>query len=632
MAFLLIGLLWVGSASTQMVEVPDTNLREAIRQTLALPAGNPLTRQDMLKLERLDNKSTEKRGIADLTGLEHATNLKEISLNQNRITDLSPLSNLIQLEYLTAWGNPISDLSPLAHLTQLQTLDLGGCQISDITQLSNLVRLTYANLRDNRIIDITPLAGLTRLKELRINDNRIIDFSPLEGLSLTLLEWDEPCELPSLPIDHRIKDRTFPSVFAAWGGVGWSPIENLPELSDGEQIALHDFYWSSPYASQRFFETVEGWRVVGVLKEAQELVNTYRTLNPDMIFIAEVRIRDANINTYGEDFPYWLRDSGGNFIYDPELDNYFTDFTQPGMQEIIIQQAVAVAKCGLYDGIFFDSFAETHLVLHGYYSYEEEQRAKDIILQRIRDTVRDDFLIIINSNRFKIPRRAWGINGIFMETIQDRNPLDDSIEGDPYNYEGLKEIESTLTWAEENLREPRVNCLEGWGIPHEPPDSPRNKRFMRMFTTMSLTHSDGYVLYGMNNTHQHIWHDFWDADLGYPVGLKSQRYKNINGLFIREFTNGWAVYNRSGESQEIKLTAVVEGVSSGGRGLSHQLRDLDGEIYLKAGQPIDLNADGTINVLDLIIVSQAFGTIEGDINGDGTTNVLDLILVAQQFE
>ena len=633
---ILFWLLITANSFAQVVQIPDPNLKEAIRETLQLPVGSPITQQDMEKLEYLDNEKTEKMGITDLTGLQYATNLNSIPLNQNEITDLGPLSNLIQLEYLTAWGNPISDLSPLAHLTQLQTLDLGGCQISDIAPLANLVKLTNLNLRSNWIVDVTPLADLTQLNELLINYNRIIDFSPLVGLSLTRFEWDEPCELPSLPIAQRIKDRTFPSVFAAWGGVGWSPVENLPELSDREQIALHDFYWSNPYAGQHFFKTANGWRVTGELSRAQEYRDAYLDWNPNMIFIAEVRIRDANINLYGEDFPYWLRDSGGNLIYDPELDNYFTDFTQPGMQEIIIQQAVAVAKCGLYDGIFFDSFAERGRALVdsqgvAIYSYEEEQRVKDTILRCIRDAVRDDFLIIINTNRYKIPRRAWGINGIFMETIQDRNKFDDSIEGDPYNYEGLKEIESTLTWAEENLREPRVNCLEGWGIPHEPPDSPRNKRFMRVFTTMSLTHSDGYVLYGMNNTHQHIWHSFWDADLGRPVGMKAQRYQNIDGVFIREFTNGWAVYNRSGKEQTITLPRSSIGVSSNKRDITHLLPDLDGEIYLRVGKPFDLNRDGTINVLDLIIASQHFGTAAGDVNGDGTTDILDLTLVAQQF-
>ena len=45
----------------------------------------------------------------------------------------------------------------------------------------------------------------------------------------------------------------------------------------------------------------------------------------------------------------------------------------------------------------------------------------------------------------------------------------------------------------------------------------------------------------------------------------------------------------------------------------------------------DLNGDQTINILDLLLVSQHFGTPEGDINGDGTTNLLDLTRVAQQF-
>ena len=140
------------------------------------------------------------------------------------------------------------------------------------------------------------------------------------------------------------------------------------------------------------------------------------------------------------------------------------------------------------------------------------------------------------------------------------------------------------------------------------------------------------MLYGMNNTHQHIWHSFWDADLGRPVGAKAEPYQNIDGLFIREFTNGWAVYNRSGVLQSIDLPQYTTGVSSGAREITHLLPDLDGEIYLKAGVPIDLNADGAVNILDLILVSQGFGTLKGDINGDGETNILDLTLVAQRFQ
>ena len=242
-------------------------------------------------------------------------------------------------------------------------------------------------------------------------------------------------------------------------------------------------------------------------------------------------------------------------------------------------KAIAVARCGLYDGIFLDWWSEDWAILRNFQTDEiyrgllAEQQARDIILKRIRAEVGDDFLIMVNPNRRKPVRAAPYINGLFMETLRDHDA--------GYTHTGLIEIERTLLWAEENLRSPQVNCLEGWGVEAEPPDSLTNLRWMRVFTTMSLTHSDGYVLYirGIrhpihehdwsvfeithkeehdrgrehNHHHDHYWYDFWDANLGQPIGEKAQLYENRDGLFIREFANGWAVYNRSGKPQEIRL-------------------------------------------------------------------------------
>ena len=255
---------------------------------------------------------------------------------------------------------------------------------------------------------------------------------------------------------------------------------------------------------------------------------------------------------------------------------------------------------------------------------EAEQRARDSILQRIRAAVRSDFLIIGNGNRRKFPRTAPYINGTFMETGRDSG----------YTHGGLVEIESTLFWAEENLREPQINCLEGWGVFTESPDSPRNRRWMRVFTTMSLTHSDGYVMYNIGDGHDHYWYDFWDANLGKPIGPKTQQYQNVEGLFIREFTNGWAVYNRSGVAQTITLLASATPVSDRGNNsasMTHQLPDLDGEIYLTTKSFADVNDDGSVNILDLIQVANGFGKSAPDPNSDGAVNILDLVFVAQQF-
>ncbi len=177
-----------------------------------------------------------------------------------------------------------------------------------------------------------------------------------------------------------------------------------------------------------------------------------------------------------------------------------------------------------------------------------------------------------------------------------------------YNYKGLQEIENTLHWCEENLRAPQINSLEGFGIGTQPPDSTENLRNMRLITTLGLTHSDGYVLYNMGLTdvdyglphHAHIWYDFWDADLGKPVGEKAQLYENREGLFIREFTNGWAVYNRSGKAQKIQLPIQATGVASGITSATHIVPDLDGEMYLK--QEASTNSVGAVEVLDFTTV------------------------------
>ena len=157
-----------------------------------------------------------------------------------------------------------------------------------------------------------------------------------------------------------------------------------------------------------------------------------------------------------------------------------------------------------------------------------------------------------------------------------------------------------------------------------------------MLTTLSLTQSDGYVLYSRTGEFDHDWYDFWDADLGRPIGAKGQLYQETEGLYIREFTNGWAAYNNSGAEQTIRLPEDAVGVASRLEGMSHTLPDLDGEMYLrvKPPNPADVNGDGVVNILDLTLVAQAFGKdgLEGDVNGDGVVNVFDLVFVAGEIQ
>ena len=625
-----------------IVEVPDPNLEQLIREALSLSETVPLTQGQMLRLTQLDAGGD--RGITDLAGLEYATNIRYIGLHRNPIVDISPLAHLTKLARFNLWGCQIVDLNPLRNLKNLRSIILSNNQISDISPLSELANLISLNLRDNQIFDFSPLANLISLEKLWINRNPGIDISSLGGLNLAEFHYDAPCHIgpPTLSVKERIENRIFPSVFAAWGSVGRSPVRNLPELSGTEHIALHDLYLCCPLFGLRFVETNEGWEVVGDLAEAQKRHDDLTSLNPNMLFLVEIRMHDAFADTLPEDWPYWLRDAAGNRTSSDENDysQLLIDFTLPGMQDIIVQQAIAVAKCGLYDGIFFDWWNENHAVLanntvgwsEGYRGLETELRARDNILQRIRAEVSDDFLIMVNTNKDKIPRTGPYINGTFMETFKDHPG--------GYSHNELQELESTLSWAELNLREPRINGLEAQGLSIEPPDGPNNLRMMRAITTLSLTHSDGYVLYtdGTRDLggphHHHLWHSFWDANLGKPIGPKAELYQNVDGLFIREFTNGWAVYNRSGAARTITLPASATPVSDRGNNAAsqtHTLPDLDGEIYLKSSSFADVNGDGHVNILDLIQVTNSLGKTAPDPNGDGVVNILDLVFVTEQF-
>ena len=378
---LIIGLLlWAELAAAQVVEVPDPNLEELLREVLGLPAGESLTREVLLRLERID---APRRGITDLTGLEHATNLKWLGLPNNEITDLSPLARLSRLEILYMWGNRVSDLSPLSNLTLLRELDLAGSRVSDLTPLANLTELELLNLGwnyliedirplanltklnslwlpRNRIVDIGPLANLTELQELSIRGNPITDYSPLDGLALSVLERDEFCQFPPVPVEPRVQNRTFPSTFNAWG-----LITNLPRLSRSELQAHNDLFWHAR-SGLDWLETEQGFRLVGNLDEALKRRDALLALNPNMLFIVGMPMRSAGPYDFPEDSPYWLRDEDGNRVVASQYvdaSSYQIDFTRPETQDMLVKRAVAAANCGLVDGIMFDWWNEHAVVL-----------------------------------------------------------------------------------------------------------------------------------------------------------------------------------------------------------------------------------------------------------------------------
>ncbi len=80
--------------------MPEANIRQAVREALELPAGEPLAKE---KMQRFEFLGAHHIGISDITGLEFATNLRELYLSKN------PMARRYQIS--TAMVSSISSIS-----------------------------------------------------------------------------------------------------------------------------------------------------------------------------------------------------------------------------------------------------------------------------------------------------------------------------------------------------------------------------------------------------------------------------------------------------------------------------------------------------------------------------------------
>ncbi len=175
--------LWKTSAWTPLGNqtVPDASLRRALRISLGKEAGAEITHDDLAMLTEFYAREAS---IFALAGLEFATNLERLSLDENNIVDLSPIAGLTKLRTLSLEKNNISDIAPLARLTDLKSLHLyDNNYISDLSPLKGLTKLTSLRLTNNNISDISPLSALVNLELLFLAGNKVSDTSALTGLT-----------------------------------------------------------------------------------------------------------------------------------------------------------------------------------------------------------------------------------------------------------------------------------------------------------------------------------------------------------------------------------------------------------------------------------------------------------------
>jgi|GEM_PF-2929234 len=382
------------------------------------------------------------------------------------------------------------------------------------------------------------------------------------------------------PIWQRIVNRQYPSVFQAWTSAE-SINDNVTGQksaisgNDEQWLAKHDLIWHSP----TFFglewnnsHALLATDFTAASKSAfQAKLARLRGYNPNMTILAEIRFHDAWNEDLPEDSPWWAKDSGGKRIVAWQQGAkvlYSLDYGSQQLLQQIALQAKAATEAG-FDGVFLD-----------WWNWPQQNEKE--LLKAIRDNMDPCKLVIVNSgnqvlNEYPYPDidQKPLINGLFMEGF-----------GDPtwgQSWTDWRTVANNLTWAEANLRPPHIVAVEGvytWDNPLKRADYKR----MRWVTTLQLTHSDGFVLFGDANgltvDHMHDLYPFWtDKSLG---KLSGQKVSRDDGAFSRDYEKGTAVFNPpDNKAVTVQFAEERASAATGRRSTRFELDAGDGDLYIK---------------------------------------------------
>ena len=289
-----------------------------------------------------------------------------------------------------------------------------------------------------------------------------------------------------------------------------------------------------------------------------------------LILLSEVHFYTAPANFLPADSPWWKRDQDGRLIPEPFDKRFFLlDYSNLELQTTVADQCRSLVMTGVVDGCMLDW-------------WPKEDADRLALVRRVRAAIGDDAILIVNANGSRPEQSAPYINGIYMEGF-GANFFPD-----------WRTAAGNLLWAQTHLRTPVITALEGW-YPFDPVRDGgdvseiqhrgrSNYALMREVTTLSLTHSNGYVLFSDPNPlptpdHLHDWYPFWDKTLGRPISPVGMA--GPSGSFRRDFEYGTVIFNPP-SNHPVHVVFSDERVSeaTGKRALEHDVNAGDGDIFL----------------------------------------------------
>lgn len=195
------------------VTIDDAELDKIIRQQLQVSNDHKLYSNELWSITELEITSEVKSlsdlslmpfierlviqegEYSDLNTIGSLASLKELSIHGLTLSndEIKTIASLNSLTSLTLSKCTFTGISGLENATGLRYLDLNNNTIRELNVLSGMMELEYLDLSNNAVTDLTALSSLTKLKELRLSYNAIASTAPLAGCT----------DLKILHIDHN---------------------------------------------------------------------------------------------------------------------------------------------------------------------------------------------------------------------------------------------------------------------------------------------------------------------------------------------------------------------------------------------------------------------------------------------
>ena len=511
---------------------------------------------------------------ATITAAEMAT-LTRLEGHNADIRNLTGLEAATELEEIRCNNNLISDLLPLTDLVNLRVIELRDNVISDLSPIVGLINLEWLIVTHNSIRDLSPVEELINLVGLAVEDNLITDLSPISGLIKLERIWlHENPPIDLSTLEGLISLRAIHS----WGTPiisGLSTLAKLPKLQEID-ICGGEISDLSPLANATGLKALSfAGNEIGDLSPLTNLTGLTH-LNLENNEISDISPLAGLINLTSLDLE-------NNDI----LDFSPLDALPEGIHIIWHNNPGFTPAAPKIEGPWLWMIAPTD----GMSGSKAAASGRDF-LSEISGGEVTELAIATEAAEAGEPvgNKVWTIGKL---SRRGGNNINDMVNATAL---GVGDINHHVAYGSitlESLSQQQTTMFVGSG------DA------VKVWLNGALVHS------------KFVDRDANDYQEDFPVIL--QEGTNILLVAVYEGEGWWSGFFGFGVGAE--FTVNLPGPS----------------ILVERPRVADINEDGKVSILDLILVARDFGRIKlidprTDINGDGKVNISDLILVAQSMD